>query len=158
VDIRVEITPDSRRTLRGLRYLKRRKLWTLRLAGAFCVLFGLLMVAVGMIGWAIFFFAYAVIAAPALDLILVLAVRRVARMQGDRRTIELTDERLRSSGALSTVEVAWPAVDRVSDNDEFWFLRLASRDTIILPKQHLTPAQQQEFRDFLQNRNLIPAS
>jgi hypothetical protein len=49
-------------------------------------------------------------------------------------------------------------VDRVSNNDEFWFLRLASHDTIILPKQHLTPAQQQEFRDFLQTRNLVPAS
>jgi hypothetical protein len=158
VDIRVEVTPDPGRTLRGLRQLRRRKLWAYRVYGAFCLLVGLLLLAVpGQTGWTVVLIALGATVAVLPDLVLVRAVRRHARLGTGPSLIEITDERVRSSNPIAGGEFSWRAVDRVSENDEFWFLRLASRQTIILPKQVFGSGQQETLRHFLVGRGLVAA-
>jgi hypothetical protein len=158
VDIRVQFMPDPDRALRGLRQLRRRKLWTLRLYGGFCLLFGLLLLAVpGQIGWTVLLVCVGAVVLVLPDFALVRAVRRQARLVPGPYVIEITDERVRSSTALTSGEFSWPAVVRATENDEFWFLRLTSRQTVILPKQEFAPDQQDTLRGFLVGRGLAAA-
>jgi YcxB-like protein len=157
VDIQVQVTPDPRRTLRGLRQLRRRRLWASRLYGAILILFGLLLLAVPSIAFAVVLVALGLVLVVLPDLALVRAVRRQARFAAGPTVIDINDERLRSANPMTTGEFAWSAVNRVAETDEFWFLRLVSRQTILLPKQHFTPEQQDALRGFLVGRGLVAA-
>jgi hypothetical protein len=128
----------------------------MRLYGAALIALGLIMVAVPSIGLAVLLVAVgaALILLP--EVALMRAVRRRARLAEGPTTIEITDERLRSSNPMASTDVAWSALDRVTENDEFWFLRLVSKQVIILPKQHFTPGQQGELAAFLAGRGLAP--
>jgi hypothetical protein len=157
VDIRAQVAPDPVRTLRGLRQLRRRRLWFSRLYGTLTILVGLFMLAVPSVALAVVLVALGAALVLLPDVTLAQAVRRHARLTAEPTTIELTDERLRSSNPAATVDVAWSAVDRVTENAEFWFLRLVNRQTIILPKHHFTPDQQEALRAFLSARGLVGA-
>jgi hypothetical protein len=129
----------------------------MRLYGAAMILVGLVMVATSAIGTAVLLVLIGAALALLPDVSLAQAVRRNARLNPGPTTIELTDERLRSANSMASTDVAWSAVNRATENDEFWFLRLVSKQAIILPKQHFTPQQQDELRAFLAGRGLAPA-
>jgi hypothetical protein len=116
------------------------------------------MLVVPSIAFAVVLIALGVVLIFLPDLTLIRAVRRQTRLTPGPTTIEINDERLRSSNPMATGEFAWSAVERVAESNEFWFLRLVSRQTIILPKQHFAPDQQNALRGFLIGRGLVASN
>lgn len=156
MDIRVEVMPDRRRTLRALRRSRRRKTRAVQAYGAVLLLVGILTaLSDAEPTWTVVFLALGVTLVVINDLTLLWAVQRMPRPDGPT-VIELTEERLRSSSSLAAFEIPWTAVARVDDSDEFWFLRLTPRGTLAIPKQALSSQQQAELGGFLANRVETP--
>jgi hypothetical protein len=141
----VELTLGRR--MRNARQQMRRVGWLFRLVG------------VGYAVWAIQA-RDMVLLILALFLLLmpeVIAVLRHLRGKkyGRVYTYTLTDEVLRVTTAVSSLELVWDAVKTVRESSTSWNLRIAGGAGMTLPKDGFRPEQDLEWRAFLTARELV---
>ena len=77
------------------------------------------------------------------------------RKYGPVYTYTLTDEGIRVTSAISTLEFTWEAVKGVRERGGGWTVRMPGGASTTLPKDSFTPEQDAEWRAFLAGRELV---
>jgi hypothetical protein len=86
--------------------------------------------------------------------------RRRAAAPRDPRQWTITDEELRAANRLGSVRWKWIQVHRVTEHPDVFLLYQSDNPhtaAFDVPRDTLTPEQDNEFRAFLTGRGLLPA-
>ena len=121
--------------------------WLLRLVGAGYAVWGVQARDLGLLIVALFFLLTPEVIGTLRHL--------MAKKYGPVYTYILTDEVLRVTTAVSSLELIWDAVKSVRESATSWNFRVAGGAAMTLPKDGFTAEQDAEWRAFLAARGLV---
>lgn len=135
----------------GMRRMFRR----FQLAGAGCVVLGLLKALTGFDSFSVFVIIAGVVSLLLPWCLVAWSYRRLARLPQVPWSYHITDKDITERTPMFTSSREWSAVRAVTEAREVWVLQTEPAGVIGLPKQVFTPEQRSELRAFLVGRGLI---
>ncbi|MFD1149860.1 YcxB family protein [Saccharothrix hoggarensis] len=143
---------DEQRLRRSARFVLRSSMTRLRVATLVVALSGAAVMLLTDLGSPTLLGA--TIAAACVALVMEpVAVRQVVRTQGavmrPGYQMTLDDAGVEMRGAAFTTRFGWPALERIVEQPDAWYLMFGKMQTMVVYKEFLTPEQGAEFSAFL---------
>ena len=149
MNIEVSYVGDLGRSFRATRRLRRKLLVSSRVIGALFLLFALLVApGTGSVIIAVF----VIVIFVECDLVLWLRLWRSRDVITQPKLTTLTDHGIAERTGTTAMEFGWDMVRQVIETRRFWIFVINPMQSIVLSKQHLTPAQKTEITAFLAAR------